>query len=355
MTSEAQTRIEALQQELDSTRDTFITVQELLDADDQIIQACINGDKPTLESTPEFQLLQKRFILDSFKINKAHRNYKDWERDCKTRLIENDVVQYNEILGKMSRVNLAINKAAAIYEKLSTSVILPNFLISRKTLEKFNDESLIEVARKSNKDGNDQLPRNVQLKQLFSLEASSTLPLPEFKVINQLINIEYRLRLEKRLQLELLTLIKQKLNSENREWARNLDSMNKFITQSIPEAVSQVERIKAQELDAKSKKLEQESDSLDDEESEIQDVERDYDDMENRRGEVEEEEEENETGKESDVESGLHESPMDTTSLPHLPDHHENREDPELYIHQEITASDDADTGDENDDMLLDH
>ena len=102
-------------------------------------------------------------------------------------------------------------------------------------------------------------------------------------MINQLINIEYRLRLEKRIQLELLTLIKQKLNSENREWAKNLDSLDRFITQSIPEAISQVERIKAQELDARSKKIEQESDSLDDEESEIQDVERDDDDMEHRK------------------------------------------------------------------------
>ena len=283
MSTDAQTRIEALQQELESTRETFITARELLDADDQTIQAYISQDQSSLESTPESLLLQKKFILDSFKINKAHKNYKDWERDCKKHLIENDVVQYNEILGKMSRVNLAINKAAAIYEKLSTSVTLPNFLISRKTLEK------------SNKDGNDQLPRNVQLKQLFSLEASSTLPLPEFKVINQLINIEYRLRLEKRIQLELLTLIKQKLNSENREWAKNLDSLDRFITQSIPEAISQVERIKARELDAKSKKIEQESDSLDE-------------------------------------------------------------EDLELHIHQEITAPDDSNTdNDEDEDMLLDH
>ena len=84
-------------------------------------------------------------------------------------------------------------------------------------------------------------------------------------MINQLINIEYRLRLEKQIQLELLTLIKQKLNSENREWAKNLDSLDRFITQSIPEAISQVERIKAQELDARSKRLNR-SDSLDDEE-----------------------------------------------------------------------------------------
>ncbi|KGU18289.1 hypothetical protein MG7_06198 [Candida albicans P34048] len=354
MSTDAQTRIEALQQDLESTRETFITARELLDADDQTIQAYISQDQSSLESTPESSLLQKKFILDSFKINKAHKNYKDWERDCKKHLIENDVVQYNEILGKMSRVNLAINKAAAIYEKLSTSVTLPNFLISRKTLEKFNDESLIEVAKKSNKDGNDQLPRNVQLKQLFSLEASSTLPLPEFKVINQLINIEYRLRLEKRIQLELLTLIKQKLNSENREWAKNLDSLDRFITQSIPEAISQVERIKAQELDARSKKIEQESDSSDDEESEIQDVERDDDDMEHRREEVDVED--NEMGKESDVESDVQHSPIDTTSSPLPSDHHEDEEDLESHIHQEITAPDDSNTdNDEDEDMLLDH
>ena len=163
MSTDAQT-IEALQQELESTRETFITARELLDADDQTIQAYISQDQ-SLESTPESLLLQKKFILDSFKINKAHKNYKDWERDCKKHLIENDVVQYNEILGKMSRVNLAINKAA-IYEKLSTSVTLPNFLISRKTLEKFNDESLIEVAKNPTKMEMISYPET-QLKQLF--------------------------------------------------------------------------------------------------------------------------------------------------------------------------------------------
>ena len=66
----------------------------------------------------------------------------------------------------MSRVNLAINKAAAIYEKLSTSVTLPNFLISRKTLEKFNDESLIEVAKNPTKMEMISYPET-QLKQLF--------------------------------------------------------------------------------------------------------------------------------------------------------------------------------------------
>ena len=73
MSTDAQTRIEALQQELESTRETFITARELLDADDQTIQAYISQDQSSLESTPESLLLQKKFILDSFKINKAHK------------------------------------------------------------------------------------------------------------------------------------------------------------------------------------------------------------------------------------------------------------------------------------------
>ena len=66
-------------------------------------------------------------------------------------------------------------------------------------------------------------------------------------MINQLINIEYRLRL-KTDTIGVVDFDKAKLNSENREWAKNLDSLDRFITQSIPEAISQVERIKARSL-----------------------------------------------------------------------------------------------------------
>ena len=61
MSTDAQTRIEALQQELESTRETFITARGS-DADDQTIQAYISQDQSSLESTPESLLLQKVYI-----------------------------------------------------------------------------------------------------------------------------------------------------------------------------------------------------------------------------------------------------------------------------------------------------
>ena len=83
-------------------------------------------------------------------------------------------------------------------------------------------------------------------------------------------------------------------------------------------------------------------------------MERDDDDMEHRREEVDVED--NEMSKESDVESDVQHSPIDTTSLPLPSDHHEDEEDLELHIHQEITAPDDSNTdNDEDEDMLLDH
>lgn len=269
MTAESLERIESLQNLLDSTLETFDSAKKLLDINEQLLKSVNSSENAP--SSSELQQVKKNFILDSFKINKAQKELKDWENDCRNRVIDTETVEYNETLGKISSINLKIGQESYTYEALSGSIALPKFIISRRTLETLNDESLLKIAQA----GRDQLPRHVQLSDLFSLDSSSALPTPDFKRISQLINIEYRMRLEKRLKLELLTLIKQKLDNENRSWTKNLSYLNNFINKSVPEAIAEVEKIKSEENDTKLKKEQLESDeSLDEEEVEIQEVER---------------------------------------------------------------------------------
>lgn len=338
MTTESLERIEYLQQLLDSTLESFDSTQKLLDVNEQLLRSVNNTTEGP--SSAEIQDVKKKFILDSFKINKTQKEIKDWENRCREEVIDKETSEYNETLSKISRINLKIGQESQTYEALSDSIALPRFIISRRTLETFNDESLLKIARGEE----DELPRNVLLSDLFSLDNSSAMPLPDFKRISQLINIEYRLRLEKRLKLELLTLIKQNLDNENRAWTNNLSYLNQFMIKSLPEAIAEVEKIKSEQADSKLGEEQLESDSLDEEDVEIQEDEREQEvihehDMEDEHEETEEDGMVKDSDEEDQVIS------------------QDNNDHVEEYNNDDVDNSHDEDEDDSHDDdeMLLDH
>ncbi|KAG7661581.1 uncharacterized protein J8A68_004848 [[Candida] subhashii] len=225
-------RVDLLQSELERSIETFDSAYELLQFNEQLIN---NDNKEGL------QAIKKKFILDSFKVNKTYKDYKQWEFEQKQTFIENDIQEYNKMLGKMFRVNDNLETLNEDFENLSSSVRLPSFKFSIKTLELYGNESLLNSIVK---DSQGEYPRIVKLDQMFSLDPSSSLPFPDYKVINQLINLEYRLRIERRLKYEVLKLIKNQILVENSRWTTRNNYLDDFLNKQLAGAIEEVDKIK---------------------------------------------------------------------------------------------------------------
>lgn len=321
--------IDFLQRELEKSIESFGSAYELLQCNDQLMN---NATDLNLQG------IKKKFILDSFKVSKIHKDYREWEHEQKERFIGNDIKEYNRMTGKMFRVNDSLEKSTEKFEKLSSSVRLPEFELSIKTLQLYGDESLLE----SCKDKNGEYPRSVKLNQLFSLEKASSLPFPDYKIINQLINLEYRLRIERRLKYEVLKLIKNQILVENSRWTTRNNYLEGFFNKRLPEAIEEVEKIKNEsmkehELSSASSEDEREEDLDENLHEEDEEEEEEDDEIE-----IEQTKEEHRDEDESDFDHGINNGNSPTSSS--------SRDQP--TSRPEPTKSD---AESEDDEMLLDN
>ncbi|RLV89291.1 hypothetical protein JA1_005214 [Spathaspora sp. JA1] len=214
-------QITTLTNQLNSTLDTFKSAHELLE------QTC---------STE----LKKQFILDSFKITKTHKDYKHWEHQQIGQFIDDQVHEYNHIVANIHRINTTLDKLTQEYEHLIKTVRIPEFQFSVKTLQMYGDESLINLIP----DG----VKVVKLSQLFSFDDNSPeLIKLDYNVINQLINIEFKLRIKLRIKYEVLNLIKLKIMANNSKWNIRNSYLTDFIDKKLTDAINQVEKIKNDE------------------------------------------------------------------------------------------------------------
>lgn len=200
------------------------------------------------EEMIEIKKMQRLFLLDSFKVNKFHKDYKSWENKEVNTFIDTEAYQYNKRLGKMARLNDDIEISEKEYDKLRNTIKLPSFLFSLQTIEAFQDGKLLKYLEK-NESG--QYPSKVDLNDLFSLNPNSNLMTLKYDVFNQLINIEYRLRMQRQIIYEILFEVKQQLTLKNQKWASRDSILNQFMSKDLPhmfEAVSKIKQNESEDL-----------------------------------------------------------------------------------------------------------
>ncbi|EDK44912.1 hypothetical protein LELG_03091 [Lodderomyces elongisporus NRRL YB-4239] len=264
--SEGHDRIDAVQNNLTRCLDSFASAWKLMDVNKNL---AFGDEKNELEL---LQTIKRAFILDSFKLSKYQKDYKDWESDAREEFINNDVVDYNSVVGKISKVNQKLESSSTLYEQLSSGIKIPEFVVSKKTLEKFGNQDLIEIA-------NRHPENNFKLSQLFSLNPNQAGTLvPEFDIVHDLINLEFRLRIEKRIQLEILASMKNKLQSMNSTWVVRDDNLKDFLNHKVAKVVEQVTQVRAEIEKEKNDEVGEEEEEEEEEREAEVDIDDDDDD-----------------------------------------------------------------------------
>lgn len=100
MTTEDQTEIEQLQLSLLQTIETFQSANKLLELNKELL----SNDQLLTEKLNDIKRLQREFLLDSFRVNRFHKGYKEWENKSKDIFIENEIKGYNNKLGTNVKV-----------------------------------------------------------------------------------------------------------------------------------------------------------------------------------------------------------------------------------------------------------
>ncbi|CAI5756090.1 unnamed protein product [Candida verbasci] len=242
--------------QLENTLDAFDSARELIHLNNSIL---ISN-----ENLINLKAIKKKYILDSFIISRFQKEFKEFQYDEKLETMDMKNFDYNKIVGEISRLNTKLDTSFTDFEKLSRQVKIPQFKISVETLTHLNDAELLKIAQNSISENTD---KNVELNQLFSLKEDAVLPFIDYSRINKVINLEFRLRLRKRLNYELLTFLKNQLQYENKLWIQREQSLSEFLTKPLADTLTQVERIineSNKENDARAESEEEEDDDEDD-------------------------------------------------------------------------------------------
>lgn len=242
MTTEDQTEIGRLQNSVLQTIETFQSANKLLELNKELL----NKNELLTEKVNDVKKLQREFLLDSFRVNRFHKDYKEWENKSKDTFIENEIKGYNNKLGQMSRLNFETEKLDKEYEGLRDTVKLPECRLSIQTIKLYNDGLLLKYIEK-NSDG--EYPQTVDISELFSLDSNSKLPQPDFTVFNRLLNIEYKLRIQRKVKYEILLSVKQQLTAKNKKWSSRDSDLNYFMTRKLVDIMNEVEKVRKSEYE----------------------------------------------------------------------------------------------------------
>ena len=242
MNTEDQTEIEKLQHSLLQTIETFQSANKLLELNKELL----NSDQQLTEKVNDIKRLQREFLLDSFRVNRFHKGYKEWENKSKDVFIENEIKGYKNKVGQMSRLNFETEKLYKVYEGLRDTVKLPTCQLSIQTVKLYDEGSLLQYIEK-NAEG--EYPPTVDISELFSLDSNSTLPPPDFNIFNRLLNIEYKLRIQRKVKYEILLSVKQQLTAKNKKWSTRDSELNYFMTRKLVDIMNEVEKVRKSEYE----------------------------------------------------------------------------------------------------------
>lgn len=297
-------RVEDLRSLAEKAERSLDSVSELL----RLTKEISNG----IGNLQDLKKAQKQVLLDSFSVKKFHRDYKEWENNGINLFIDGEVKAYNRKLAQMSRLHNEIFEQEEKYAELRKTISLPQFQFSLQTIESYEGGRLLERLETEN----GKYPRKIQLDQLFSLDSNSRLPPPSFTEFNQLVNLEYRLRMFMQIKHEVLLRVKTHLTAKNTQWATRDAALDLFMTRDLPKVIAEVEKIKTSEyedLKYYEEEYEMEDDEEEEEEEEVEEEEEEAEEEnDDVREENRDEEEVPENGRQSKESSGTPEEIQDT-------------------------------------------
>lgn len=229
MTTE-DSQIEQLQESLRKAIKTAESAYSLLNTATDRIQN--TDDNPVID-----QGVLKAYILDSYLASNSVKNYKEWTQE---NVPSN--VPYNKTTGEMSRLNNDINVLTSEYDNLKKNggISLPDFTLSKQTLIEFGDEEILRRIGDS---------KTVKIDEIFSVEGNLTLPFPDYALFNQLANIEFKIKVQKKVQYEILNQLKNQILAENNKWLLREQELNDFFENKLPAVIEKVQGIKADEFE----------------------------------------------------------------------------------------------------------
>ncbi|KAI5962641.1 uncharacterized protein KGF55_003717 [Candida pseudojiufengensis] len=229
---------------------SFATTKELNDINQKLISNEVVDKK-------DISNVKKRFILSSVKLQRSIQNLKDIENESKKNFIKKDITNYNKLVSEVAKANQNLAETTISYEKLASTVKMPDFTINIKTIRKFHNEDLIKISEKII--SADESVKNIKLNQLFALNSNNDendLIFPDIQLLHDLINLEFQEKIKKRVMLEILSLIKVKLEKETRSWIQQDSLLKHFLNVKVKEVIEKVELLKS--TDEKEKEEEEE-------------------------------------------------------------------------------------------------
>lgn len=226
-----------LQRDLERPRASLQSVDRLLEIGEGIVhQQPVDG----------IDAARTQFLLDSFRVNKFHKDYKLWEGKEIDSFVDEEVLLFNKQLGKMARINEEIEILETEYDKVRRQIKIPSFRFSIQTIQAYNEGELLRFVDKNDEN---KYPSTVDSTSIFSLGSGSNLLPLDFGTFNKLLNIEYRLRMQRQIKYEVLVVAKQQLTAKNQKWATRDSALNQFITKDLQHMFDEVSKIRENEQD----------------------------------------------------------------------------------------------------------
>ncbi|PVH15780.1 uncharacterized protein CXQ87_003634 [Candidozyma duobushaemuli] len=286
-----------LKQQAEQLGSSVDSIDELLRLGGDLCKGDVDSDK--------IKAAQRQALLDSLKVKRFHKSYKQWENQRRDDFIEKEVRAYNKKYAQVTRLHTELAELDEKYRDMKKSVSLPAFNFSKQTLKEFEEGRLLEGFEDKS---------SISLDSLYSLDPSTQTP-PDYQTFNKLMNLEFRLRTISQIKYEVLLRVRTHLTSKNSQWAKRDASLNEFL-RSVREKIDEVKKIRtAESQDLRDVDAELDIDFSDDEDHEKEDDDKEDEEKDGDEQDKENDAEDNDNeadGKEGEDGSGNVDSHMET-------------------------------------------
>lgn len=211
-----------LMESIENVLKTFTSIKDILQNTREVIEISNIND----ELLRKNEIIRKNYVLDSLKSNNLQRQFKDWELKQKKLILNNEIFDYNRVLSKTQKINFDIYELYDKYEHLLKNIVYPNLSFSKKTLFDHCDESQLKEIFK-NEDFN-QLSE-IPIEKIFNIKYQKSLNFLNFTFFQNLLNLEFKLRIKKRIKYEIFVMIKKYLVLSNHNCSYKINNLTDFI------------------------------------------------------------------------------------------------------------------------------
>lgn len=213
---------------------------------DRVKQTKEGADKllDDLESQP----LKKQFIVDSFLVTKFHRDFKHWQDASKGDFRDGEISAYNKKLGQITRLDAEIQALQEDFELKRSQVILPTISVSRLSIKQYDETLLKDI---------DEDQTEIKIDEIFSLDGGNK-PKIDTEIFKQIIDTEYRLRIERMIQYDILKKMKREILTMNQKWTLRNNQLNSFFSNQLTKVLKQVDEVRQAEFEEEEEEEEEE-------------------------------------------------------------------------------------------------